>query len=317
MAAPKIASGKPAKSAPQTAGKAHQKTKTDETFSAELAKSKTARKEAKKPAKSEPARGARDVDRPKERYLEIADPHAPAWRSVTVTGSVARFNKQGDIVDGGPAHAGRVTKSTTLTVRVTEVTETKQKTLEKRTAEKTYKGDDVVPTTVNLGNRDAYVRAEGEIGTSLTLTAGPHGNVVVDASAAKVTGRDQSTKARHQLSFLRGEGDGSSLTVYKGSPSGDFVDVKSQGKVLVVGGPGDDTILARGGKKSGVDAGGGNDAVGVYGKTSFLAQRTQYRGGAGNDVYGLYDNGAKSQIEDFDPLQDEIRSDAARPRRPE
>lgn len=306
MKSSRVDGAKPGKGAAPAANKASSKQKPSDDFARQLADAKKPQQASKKPPKQNKAAQKQDGGQPKDRHLTVADIKAQGMRSVTVTGSVSRTNKHGDMVDGGLAHAGRVTKSATVTVSVTEVKKTSAGTYEKRRAEKTYTGDEVRPTTLSLGNGNTIVTVHGEIGTSVALTAGPRGSVVVDAHSAKVTGRDRETDARHQLSFSRQQGGRSSVTVYQGSPSGDHVSVRSKGKVLVEGGAGNDKIFVQGGKISKVDAGAGNDVVGVFGRPSIVDFRTPYHGGDGQNVYAFYDGGDKSQVKDFDPLKDDI-----------
>ena len=84
--------------------------------------------------------------------------------------------------------------------------------------------------------------------------------------------------------------------------------IQSHGKVRVTGGPGDDVIMARGGRDSLVEGGDGNDVIGTFGRRNVLESRTRYRGGEGRNTFGLVDHGKADQVMDFDPAKDEFHT---------
>jgi hypothetical protein len=242
--------------------------------------------------------------------LEIVDAPSAAMRTVGIRGTVDRFHRDGTILDGRPAHAGKVDRVATVTVSVEDTTG--------RTA-RTYKGDQVPRLTVHLGNQTGIMTVDGEVATSIDLVRGPAGDIAAGAGNARFTGRDARTAAPHGVSFSRPAADRGSLTTFVGSSTRDIVAIDSRGLVAVAAGSGDDVVLARGNTGSVVDGGPGKDAIGVLGPGGLWDRlrgvKTQYRGGADGDVYGFHRGGTRDQVKDFDPAEDEIRADAVTPRR--
>ena len=167
MANTRIGGGKPAKGSVRTAAKAHKKAGPARDFSAELVKAGKPGQAPKKPSPQSSGPEIVESDTGVTRHLEIlGSKRAGTQRTVEITGSVSRFNKHGDIVDGGLAHAGRVTKSATVTVTVRDQT---------GTTTRSYKGSEVRPTTVEIGSQTTDVKVRGTFGGSVAVLPGRPG----------------------------------------------------------------------------------------------------------------------------------------------